>query len=200
MKKIEMIWREILYQILEKKNNRFIQKDLAARFSFSTSTVFQALLPLRQMGAVRVSGRDFRLEDPEKLLYYWASFRDFSREIIYQTRVSLPMNEIEGRMLPEAVFGGFSAYRFRYSDTPADYDRVVVYLKDKQSLLEEAKQRYPGQKGTTNLLILKADPFLSIYGQLTTIAQTFVDLWNLPEWYAKEYVKALKEKIDAALS
>jgi len=27
------------------------------------------------------------------------------------------------------------------------------------------------------------------------LAQVFVDLWNLPEWYAKEFVQALEKRI-----
>jgi len=43
MKKIEIIWRELLFQAIEKKTRRFTQKELAKKFGFSTSTVFQAL-------------------------------------------------------------------------------------------------------------------------------------------------------------
>jgi hypothetical protein len=42
---------------------------------------------------------------------------------------------------------------------------------------------------------LKADEFLKNYGQTTTLAQTFVDLWNLSEWYAKDFLNAIKGKI-----
>ena len=29
---------------------------------------------------------------------------------------------------------------------------------------------------------------------------TFVDIWNLPDWYAKDFTRALEEKIHALLS
>ena len=86
MKKIEIIWRELLYQAMEKRNRMFMQKDLAAKFSFSTSTVFQALKAPRKMGAVRVTGRNFVLEDPEKLMYHWASVRDLNKDTIFSAR------------------------------------------------------------------------------------------------------------------
>lgn len=56
MKKIEIIWREILETGV--KNPLFEQKGLAEKFSFSTSTVFAAIVPLRQIGAVAVTGRN----------------------------------------------------------------------------------------------------------------------------------------------
>jgi hypothetical protein len=200
MKKIEIIWREMLFQILEKGNNHFVQKDLAAKFSFSTSTIFQALKSLRQMGAVRVSGRDFILRDPDKLLYHWASIRNLSKDIIYQTKVNLPILELESQMPPEIIYGAFSAYRITFKDAPADYSQVWVYTKPESETLEEIKKRFTGQKGEPNLFVLQADPFLKDYGQITSMAQTFVDLWNLDLWYAKEFTNSLKEKIDGLLS
>jgi len=196
MKKIEIIWRELLYQALEKRQNRFVQKDLAQKFNFSTSTIFQALKMLRKMGAVKVGGREFILQDPEKLVYHWASVRDIGRDISYATLVNLPILELENSMLPEAVFACFSAYRLRFNDAPADYDQVWFY-SDK---IEEIKKRFPPSKGRVNLYVLKPDPYLLNYGSITTLGQTFVDLWNQDSWYAKEFVNSLKGKIDEILS
>lgn len=210
MKKIEIIWRELLFQAMEKKKRpfgdtgrHFTQKELAEKFGFSTSTVFQALKTPRKMGAVRVTGRFFILEDPEKLLYHWASVRDLKKEIIFSGRVNLPILEIEGRMPPDIVFGGFSAARQILTEPPADYDKVYVYAKNTDPVKKrfELEEDLPiGRQGRENLTVIKADDFLGSYGQRTTISQTFVDLWNLPDWYAKEFVKALKEKVDGLLS
>lgn len=194
MKKIEIIWRELLFQAIEKKTRRFTQKELAEKFGFSTSTIFQALKVPRKMGAVRVTGRFFVLEDPDKLLYHWASVRDLKKDILFAGKVALPILEIEGRMPPEVIFGGFTAARQLISP-PADYDKVYVYAKNTNSV----KDRFVFEKGRENLIVLKPDKFLDSYGQITTVAQTFVDLWNLPDWYAKEYTRALKEKIDELL-
>ncbi|PIQ69848.1 hypothetical protein COV89_03635 [Candidatus Shapirobacteria bacterium CG11_big_fil_rev_8_21_14_0_20_40_12] len=196
MKKIEIIWRELLYSALEKDERRFEQKDLAAKFGFSTSTVFQALKIPRQMGAVRVTGRYFILEDPEKLLYHWASVHNLENDILASFKVGEPVLDIEAKMPPEVIFGAYSAARMSLTTPPADYDKVYIYTDD----IEKIKDRFEVKKGIPNLFILKQDEFLSDYGQKTVTAQTFVDLWNLKDWYAKEYVKAIKEKIDAVLS
>jgi len=203
MKKIEIIWRELLYQAIEKKSlgvgeegRRFTQKDLAEKFGFSTSTVFQALKAPRKMGAVRVTGRFFVLEDAEKLLYHWASVRNLKKDIVFSGKIDLPILEIESQMPPDFVFGGYSAARFILGEPPADYAKVFVYSWD----LEEIKKRFLFQKGQPNFFILKPDPFLRNYGEHTCLAQTFVDLWNLDDWYAKEFVNSLKKKIDDLLS
>ncbi|OGD94870.1 hypothetical protein A3F02_00600 [Candidatus Curtissbacteria bacterium RIFCSPHIGHO2_12_FULL_38_9b] len=213
MLKIEIIWRELLYQTIEKRsliaNNAiryFTQKDIASKFGFSTSTVFQALKVPRKMGAVRVSGRNFTLEDAEKLLYHWASFRNLQKDVMLSAFVNLPVLEIEARMPPEIVFGGFSAAKeILGENVPADYDKVYVYAEK----INEIRKRFEigkgpsvlqARQGRANLTVLKADKFLASYGQITTVAQTFVDLWNLPYWYAKEYTRNLKEKLNGLLS
>ena len=195
MKKIEIIWRELLYQVIDKGHRQFTQKDLAAKFTCSTSTVFQALRPLREMGAVRVTGRNFILEDPEKLLYHWASVRRLSSDILFKGHLDLPIKEIEGFAPPGVIFGGYTAACRFLSEAPADYDKVYLYAQD----LNEVFKRYKTVGGRPNLLILKADDFLAGYGESTTISQTFVDIWNFEDWYAKEFTVALKRRIDEFL-
>jgi len=199
MKKIEIIWRELLFQVIEKHRRQFTQKELAGKFGFSTSTIFQSLKVPRKMGAVRATGRFFIVEDPEKLLYHWASIRDLKRDILFAGRVELPVLEIEGRMPEGVIFGGFSAARLILKESPADYDKVYVYINLK-SQISNLESRFEFIKGNPNLFILKADKFMENYGQITTLAQTFVELWNLPDWYAKEFVKDLKERINELLS
>jgi len=192
MNKKEIIWREILYQAIEQKNRQMTQKDLAAKFGFSLSTVFNALKAPRQTGAIKVTGRNFQIADIEKFLCLWATVRNFKKDIIFQTRVDLPAMEIEGQMPPNVIYAAYSAYRLRFGEAPADYDKVYVYAGD----LNEIKKRFPSVKiKNPNLFVLEADKFLKEYGQTATLAQTFVDLWNLSDWYAKDFLNALKGKI-----
>ena len=113
MKKIEIIWRELLFSGLEKNERHFEQKKLAKKFGFSTSTVFQALKIPRKMGAVRVTGRFFILENPEKLLYHWASVRSLEKDILSAFRIEDPVFEAEGKMPPEVIYGAYSAARLK---------------------------------------------------------------------------------------
>jgi len=194
MTKKEIIWREILFQAIENKKIDFTQKELAQKYGFSLSTVFNALKIPRASNIIE-GKRGLRVSDTEKLLYIWATFRKLKKDIIYQTAVSKDVFTIEGEMPPGVIFGGFSAFARKYGSPPADYDKVYVYIAKNQ--LNEIKNRFPKQKGRPNLFILLADPFLKQFGQITPDCQTFADLWNVGDWYAKDFLQALKEKIFA---
>jgi hypothetical protein len=60
MTKKEIIWREILFQAIENKKFEFTQKELAQKYRFSLSTVFNALKVPREAGAVE-GKRGFRV-------------------------------------------------------------------------------------------------------------------------------------------
>lgn len=193
MTKKEILWREILYCAIDNKKTEFTQKELSEQFGFSLCTVFNALKIPRQSGAVKVTGRNFIVQDKEKFLYIWATQRNIKKDIIYQTNAPLNVREIEGMAPNDAIFACYSAYKKKYNDAPADYDKIYIYL-DKENL-EEAKKRFPEKKGYKNLIILKSDPYLKNFGNLAPDVQTFVDLWNLEDWYAKEFLTALKKKL-----
>lgn len=190
MSKKEMIWRHILYETQNKRTDTFTQKEVAKHFKVSTSTVFNALKAPRKLGAIEVTGRFFRVRDIEKLLLLWATHRNLKSDIFYETYVDESVLKIEGLMPNTVIFGAFSAYRLTYNEAPADYGLVYVYSDD----LEELKKRFPKNKKPPNLFVLKPDSHLHIFGKTTPDVQTFVDLWNIPQWYAKDYLTALKEK------
>jgi hypothetical protein len=66
--------------------------------------------------------------------------------------------------------------------------------------IEKIRRRFPPQKGISNLFILEADLFLKTFGALTPLPQLFADLWNLKDWYAKDFLEALKRRIDGILA
>lgn len=194
MNKLEAVYREILFQSIEKKNRKFTQAALSQKLKLSLSTINKAVTTLAAMGAVEVHLRNFYVIDLKKVLYYWASIRNLQKDIVYFTRVEMPVVEIEKMMPNNIVFGGYTAYKFLFDYVPADYSEVYVY--GDSALL---KKRFPEKKGTPNLFVLNADAFLFTYGKTTTIANTFVDLWNMKEWYAKEFLTALEAKLHGIL-
>lgn len=199
MKKIETTWHHILWSALEKKQYKHTQKDLAEHFGYSLSTINLAIKRIESVGAVTVSGKFFVLSDPKKLLFYLATHRSLEKDIIYKTRSELPVNEIEGLIPPQSVLGGFSAAKNILGEPPSDYSKVFFYLP--QGKLQEAKKRYPPSKrGSENVFVLKQYPKQKEYGLITTLPQTFIDLWSLPDWYAKDFLISLEEKIDGLLS
>lgn len=194
MLKKELIWREIADKAIVAKVFEFQQQNLAKTLSISVSTVFNALRGLREIGAVKVGGRSFTVTDLEKLLTFWATHRELQRDVIYGTHVSGSVREIESSMPPGVVFGAYTAYRVRFKDVPADYDKVYVYNSDKA----DVEKRFPKSSGYENLFVLQADPFLMHHGPTTSAAQIYVDLWNLKEWYAADFLNALKKRLFAA--
>jgi hypothetical protein len=190
MTKKEIIWREVLNQALTSKKIEFSQKELAQKFGFSLSTVFNALKIPRQIGAIQVGGRGFRLQNTEKFLYLWATQRNLERDVIYTTNVALNPQEIESAMPPGIIFACYSAFRRKYGKTPADYDKVYVYADAKD--LSVIKKRFPPKKGYVNLIVISKDIYLS--NEVSDV-QIFVDIWNLKDWYAKEFLDALKNKL-----
>ncbi len=200
MKKIETIWHHILWSALIKKQYRQTQKGLAQQFAYSLSTVHHALKVPVKIGAIRKDHWGFVLTDFKKLLFYWASVRGLEANMVYQTYVNLPVKELEAELPGEGIYGGYSAARFWFLESPADYDKVFYYFQD----VELLKRRFPpNTRYPANLFILKTqnlENYRKIYHQeYTTLPHTFVDIWNLSDWYAQEFIKALQEKIDELL-
>lgn len=183
----------MLYQFMEKKKYNFTQSELSKNLMISLSTVNLALKPLVKMNSVDIRLRGFRIIDLKKILYYWASIRNFEKDIIYKTRVNKPVTQIESEMPNNIVYGAYSAYKFKFKDVPADYSEVYVYGD------EEIEKRFPKNINSPNLFVLKKDNAIDKYGKSSTTAQLFADLWNLKEWYAKEFLKALEKRLNGIL-
>ncbi len=193
MRNAELVIRELLFQAMEKKQRVLTQSELSTTLSLSLSIVNSAVKKLESLGAVDIRSRSLHIVDPKKILYYWASIRNIQKDIVYSTRVEKPVRLIEKEAPANTTFTAFTAYKLRYHDVPADYSEVYLYGD------ETARERYPLRKGTPNVFILKKDKLADKYGSTATIAQTFVDLWNLKEWYAKEFVNAMEVKLNGVL-
>jgi len=192
MKKIELVYREILEKAIEKRQFKITQAGLASALQISLSTVNHALKPLVKMNAISVGRRNFEILDVKKILYYWASIRNLFKDIIYKTRVEKPVRKIESEM-PPVEFGAYSAYKFIFKDVPADYSEVYVYSNDKS--LEEIKKRFTPNWKIPNLFVIE-----KYFEGTLTFAQLFVDLWQLKEWYAKDFLTALEKRINEKLN
>lgn len=191
MKRIEEIYREILYQSLEQKNNALTQKKLAIKLDVSISTVNHALKILRKMNAIKVNPRNFKIINAKKILYYWACIRNIKKDVVYKTRVNDTVINIEKNIPDNVIYTAYTAYKFRFKDVPSDYSEVYVYSNN----IKEIKKRFQPKNNIANLFVLKQDQNLIKYGKTSTIANIFVDLWNIEEWYAKEFLKSLEKKI-----
>ncbi len=185
MRKSELVFLEVF-------RGASTQKAIAEKLGISLSTVNNALEPLERMGAIQKRNFGFRLVDKEKALMYWASVRNLEKELAYQTRAELNVTEIEKLMPAGVVFTAFSAFRLRFGEPPTDYSEVYVYADEEE--LVEIKKRFPFREGPANLFVLQKEK-LSNEKKISSNELMFVDLWNLKEWYAKEFLKELKHKM-----
>ncbi|MDP1743923.1 MAG: hypothetical protein Q8L51_04035 [Candidatus Amesbacteria bacterium] len=133
--------------------------------------------------------------DYEKILYHWANHRNLEKDVYKAIRVSLPILEIEGRLPDGSIPTGYSAVRERFGEPPADYDKVYCYHTDPPKITARFSNEII--KGTPNLFVLQADPYL---GEKMSLAQIFVDLWNMHDWYAKDFCRFIKIKIEEIVS
>ncbi len=200
MRKIETIWHYLLYSALTEKKFKHTQKGLAEFFDYSVSTVNHALAVPTQIGAIRKESKFFVLENFQKLLYYWASARNLERDIIYKTYYPAGIKEIEGLIPPEGIYACYSSATRVLEEPPADYSKVYFYIDEQK--MEKVKERFPmvKGKGQPNIFVLKSFKGIKKYGQITTLPQTFVDIWNLKDWYGQNFTKVLENKINGILS
>lgn len=192
MKKIEQVYREVLYQAMEKREKRMTQLELSRTLGMSLSIVNLALKKLARVGAVRIEKMSFAVFDVWKILYLWASVRNIEKDIIYRARVEMPVREIE-RAMPDVAYAAYSAYKLKFRDVPADYSEVYMYAAEDD--IGEIKKRIKRITGIPNLFILKKDSNLERYGKTGTLGQLFVDLWNMREWYASEFLKEMERRL-----
>ena len=198
MKKIEFIWRHLLFEAVEKGQPSFRQQDLSVLFHISSSTVNLALVPLRSFGAVKVGGRGFEVIDAEKLLFHWANHRLMPGHVTESLRVALPVREIEQQLPAGSIPTAYTAVRERFGDPPADYNKVYCYHPYPAEVVSRFHKEIG--KGPENVFVFTADPFMSRYGHRVTLGQLYVDLWNLADWYAKDFCRFVKDAIDELLS
>ena len=198
MKKIETIWHYLLQAALTEKQYKHTQQGIAKHFSYSLSTINYALRIPTQMGAVRKESKFFVLQNFTKLLLYWATVHKFEKKIIYSTYNEGGVFEKEGLVPPQGIYACYSAARHILKEPPADYDKVYFYLP--KDYLEEAKKRFPPRKGISNLFILAMPQVMETGSKITTLPLTFVDIWNLPDWYSRDFTKALEERMNELLS
>lgn len=194
--KLERVYREILYSILDlKRRDVFKQNQLSKECNLSISTVNYALKPLERMNAIQKMPFGFKVINPKKILLYWASVRNLSKDITYETFVDEKVEKIESSVPSKSVFTAYSAFKFHYKKIPSEYSEVVVYGEK-----EDFEDRFgkENKKTKSNLIVLKLDDHLLKFKQVP-IAQIYVDLWNLGTWYAEEFRKKLEDVINGIL-
>ena len=185
--KTEAVWRHLLVAAWDQDRRRSSLSELSRELGLPISTVHQALERPRSIGAVRGSGSGIRVLDPRRLQVLWAARRDLERDIVYTTRIALPVQEIEARLPTSTIPTAYTAFvRHEGVNVVADYEHVVVYGSAAQ-----IRRRFPHRRGEPNLIVLDPDPLLPRYGSVAPRCQVYADLFNLPTWQAQRFLKVL---------
>lgn len=195
MKRAEIVWAWLLQDALDGKTSG-TQSELASRLSASLSTINAAMKPLERIGAIQIKPRSFQVQDAKKILLYWCSRRNLEKDVIYKTRVARNPTEIEKNMPAGTIFTAYTAFRLHFGQTPADYGEVHAYSND----VDEVRKRFPPMKGPENLFIMKSPGPLPLHKNVVSLPHLYVDLWNLPTWYAKDFLNALELKMRGILA
>ena len=59
MKKTELVYREMLYQAIENKNNKLTQSEISKKLGISLSIVNLCVKKLSNIGAIKINQRNF---------------------------------------------------------------------------------------------------------------------------------------------
>ncbi len=187
--RVEAVWRHLLVLALDEGERRSSITKLSGQLGFPVSTIHQALERPRSMGAIKAGFDGVRVVDPKRLQLLWAARRDLVADLVYETRVALSVEEIEGRLPLSAIPTAFTAYvRLQGRNLVADYEEVVVY-----GTANELRRRFPPKKGKPNLIVLDPDPLLARYGAVAPRCQIYADLFNLPSWQAQRFLRSMDE-------
>jgi hypothetical protein len=97
--------------------------------------------------------------------------------------------------MPDITFTAFTAYKLLFKDVPADYTEVYCYASEKElEIIKKRLGKFKTNERNPNLFVLKKDTQLDMYKRIP-VSQVYVDLWNLRQWYAKDFLDAIEEKI-----
>jgi hypothetical protein len=202
----EQVWRFVLEHA---KDGMMQQQEVASLLGVSTSTVHHALTVPRRTGAVEVGKWGFRVADRMKLNVIWAVFRNLWRDVILDVWTDRPPGKTEGLVSPfEGVrFTGPSAFKFAFGYVPSDYDHVLAYVPRELvgEIVERSGANISGEfreksarrsRHVTRLTLLEPDPRLP--PDEVPVSQMYVDLWQLPVWWATEFTKRIEEMVFGA--
>ncbi len=200
------VYRYVLEAALSNKEMMLTENGIAKVLGISPNTVSIAVRNLETIGAVSIYKRHFELINFDKALYYMCAGRRISADIVYSTYFRENIAEIEKAMPDEIAYTAYTAYANLFGNDASDYSEVYVYATEKST--EEIRHRFPKGRLSqasdyANIIVLKPDRILANMmegGKLekasAPVIQVYADLWNIKTWYAQEFEKKLKARID----
>ncbi len=195
MKKHERIYREILIQILNKKE-RFSQLELSKKCYVSLGLVNKTIKKLEEMGAVEIFPMQFHVLDASRIIWDWAAKRNIHKDI--SERYCLDMQTTKIEKSSPFILTAYSGWRFVNKSIPFDYNHVYAYVPESQrELLKIWLKDKPIKNGRENFFIIftKDEHLIKNSPKKTApVPQIFVDLYSLSELESRYFITDMLEK------
>ena len=194
MKVKERIYREILIGVLNKRKS-FTQLELSKICEVSLGLVNKVIKELKEIGAVDVGLRQFRVIDPSKILFSWAAQRNLKKDISVSYNINLPIIELE-KEIP-FILTAYSGWRLLSKSVPFDYSEVYFYVPAKDSRLFELWLKDKKIGGKENIFVIYTDDnhlIKSSQRKIAPLPQIFVDIYSLAGLASKYFISDILEK------
>lgn len=195
MKKYERIYREILTEMLNKKE-RFKQLELSKKCHISIGLVNKTIKRLKEINAVETFPMEFRIIDASRILFDWATRRNIRKEISEKYYVDMKTKDIENSL--PFILTAYSAWRSLNKNIPFDYNKVYAYIPTSQKeLFKIWLKDKPIKRGRENLFVIftEDEHLIEISKKkIAPIPQIFVDLYSLSELESKYFITDMLEK------
>lgn len=195
MKAKERLYREILVGVLDKRKS-FTQLELSKICEVSLGLVNKTIKELKDIGAVDIGLRQFRVIDPAKLLFNWATKRNIKKDISASYSINLPITELE-KELP-FILTAYSGWRLLSNSVPFDYNEIYCYVPAKDNrLLDLWLKDKKLSRGKENIFIIYTDDSHLIKNcpkKIAPLPQIFVDIYSLAGLASKYFISDILEK------
>ncbi len=193
---VEVAWRHLLAGARDGRRRWPSLGVLAAELDLGISTVHRSLAHPAEIEAVAtLRGGGLQVLDPYQLLMLFAAHRRVQRDVIARRRVALAVHQVERAILDAGgILGAFAAVTAHLGvNRIADYSTVLAYGSETLG-----GQLPEGGETDVELLILTPDRWIARYGEVTTLAHAYADLFSLPGWQAGRFVDELDPKAIAS--
>jgi hypothetical protein len=185
-----VVWRHLLEEARTGHRSQPSISQVALDLDLGISTVHKALTQPAEIEAVRVSRLGgLEVLDPYRLLVMFAGARRLQRDVLATAQVTIDAPAVEALAAADdrMVVGGFGAVVSHVGSNPiAMYNTALLYGDP------DFFAQLPVTEGEgTQVLIAEPDRWLGRYGNVTTFAQAFADLFCLPGWQAARFIEEI---------
>ena len=149
---------------------------------------------------MRVKQRSLDVIALDRLLLYWATAQKLKKRHCIPDKGKCTCKGDREEHANGIAFTGYTGYRLVFNDALADYSEVYLYATEES--LKEIKRRFEPNDRIPNVIVLKCDSDLEtaikrhrLKASSVCPAQLFADLWNINQWYAKDFVDALSKRL-----